>query len=61
MFVPELRKAATIWKVGSNPVRVASLLEEGEEVPQREGAPAKVVGKLEFHETFTRSAFGCTP
>ncbi len=50
MFVPELRKAATIWKVGSNPVRAASLLEEGDEVPQREGTPAKVVGKLEFHD-----------
>jgi hypothetical protein len=41
------------------PLGIASLLEEGDEVPQREGTPAKVVGKLEFHETFTRSPFGC--
>ena len=59
MFVPELRKAATMLKVGSNPVRVVSLLEEGDKVTQREATPAKVVGKPEFHETFTRSPFGC--
>ena len=46
-------------KVGSNPVTVACLLEEGDEVAQREATPAKVVGTLEFHETFTRSPFGC--